>query len=222
MEGRRGRNPRVRRHRRYPDARRAPHHGRRRKDPRADGGQEDPLGVRPFPERVAERKLAARLRARGWSLREIAERLGCSASQVKRHLKTQGPTRGKHDATILEMHRNGFSTGEIAAATGMSPRGVNLARPRLGIPPDWPPRRPKRAKPPPRGLRIPWLEQAQRMRARYATLAEIAAAVGVSVPRVSVVLSRAATQGRWPDGQPTADAAPRSADRPAPRGSDRR
>jgi hypothetical protein len=104
----------------------------------------------------------------------------------------------------------------------MSPRGVNLARPRLGLPPGWPPRRPKQPNLHLRGLRVPWLQQAQRMRARYATLAEIAAAVGVAVSRVSVVLRRAAAERSSAGREATGEAAARSAGGSAPRGTSRR
>jgi DNA-binding CsgD family transcriptional regulator len=119
------------------------------------------------------------LRARGLLLREIAARLGVKVSAVAYWLRSPPPRARRHDDTIVKMRRAGKSTREIVAATGMSVSGVNEALHRLGVPPK------KRTFGP------AWLAKAKRMRARGATYAEIAEAVGVSTQRVAQVLTRA-------------------------------
>jgi DNA-binding CsgD family transcriptional regulator len=131
-----------------------------------------------FAERTANRALAKKLRARGVLLRDIADRLGCGISTVAWLLRSAPTNVGRHDATIVELRRSGRTIRDIQAATGMSASGIGEAMRRLGLP----------ISASRQGSVPPWAANANRMRARGKTLAEIAAVVGVSTQRVSFVL----------------------------------
>ena len=74
-------------------------------------------------ERKAERdKQIAKLRAEGYTVKQIAEACGCSERTVKRHSKSDKATR---DRRIKELRKEGFSLREIAQKINCS---VNTVR----------------------------------------------------------------------------------------------
>lgn len=94
-------------------------------------------------ERAAQqREQIKRLVGEGRGPKEIADQLGCSRStvqDVKRELR-DGPATtparfvgADDDRAILELVREGLSTGEIAKRTGWSRDAIRAARARLGV-----------------------------------------------------------------------------------------